>query len=350
MAYTGVMGSGKSYEAVSTAALTAFRAGRRVVTNISGFNFEAIRDYIGALPDGSMLEPEKVVVIHSKRITEPNFFFDPDIKEDSVVMPGDLVLIDEVWAFWGTDTKLLADHQKFFRMHRHYTELATGISCDLVIMIQDLSSLNRFIKGVLESNLKFTKMKTLGLMSRYRVEVYEGNKQRKASLVAVNVKKYNKDIFPLYKSYDAGAGKESVVDGRQNLFHNKLFLFVMFASVVGLIAGSWWFYGYVMNLQSGGKVGDKKPGIASPASSVAASAGISALPGQLSVTGPVLSDGRLIGLIEHGNGEATAVFQLEDGKVVRQRMNGGVIDGWQSSAAYQGSMAGFSFSGSVKGK
>lgn len=43
MVYTGVMGSGMTYEVVSMAALNALRQGRRVVTNIAGFNFSSIR-------------------------------------------------------------------------------------------------------------------------------------------------------------------------------------------------------------------------------------------------------------------------------------------------------------------
>src|SRR5476649_1354614 len=107
MAYTGVMGSGKSYEGVSSAALTALRAGRRVVTNISGFNYEKVRDHLGRLADGELLAADKVLVVPSKRISEDDFFYDPEVQAESVVRPGDLVLIDEVWAFWGSGQKLL---------------------------------------------------------------------------------------------------------------------------------------------------------------------------------------------------------------------------------------------------
>lgn len=344
MAYTGVMGSGKTYEAVSTAALTALKAGRRVVTNISGFNFELIRDHIGNFADGSLLEPHKVIVIPSKRITEPHFFFDPDNNEDSVVKAGDLVLIDEVWAFWGTDAKLTTEHQKFFRMHRHYTEVVSGTSCDLVIMIQDLTSLNRFVKGVLESNFKFTKMKTLGMSSRYRVEVYEGNRQRKASLVSASVNKYDKRIFPLYKSYEAGTGKEGVVDGRQNLFANKWFLGSMVMAICGLLFTGWWFVGYVTRLRGGGEV--HKPVAAQTAPAPEQPTVPSVVTANDIPT--VVADTRLIGVVEQSTGETAVMLQLADGRIVRQRMTAGVVDGWLSVAGYQGHMAGFYFEG--KGK
>lgn len=341
MAYTGVMGSGKSYEGVGTAALNALREGRRVVTNISGFNLDAIREYIGPLRDGSMLESEKVVVIPSQRITQANFFFDPEAAAgaaESVVRPGDLVLVDEAWAFWATDSKLSAEHQKFFRMHRHYTEVQSGTACDLVILIQDLSSLHRFIRGVLESTFRFTKLKTLGLSNRYRIECYEGNKQRKGTLVSAAIKRYDKRIFALYKSYDAGTGKESVVDGRQNLFHNKGFVFIMVAALAGLLGAGWWFVAYVHKLQSGGST--VKPGASAPLQAVPASpTAIVERPSSLAGG----SDVRLVGLLGHRSGETTAIFQLGDGRIVQQRMSAGVIDGWQSVVGHQGRMVGFYF-------
>jgi zona occludens toxin len=347
MAYIGVMGSGKTYEGVSTASLNALKCGRRVVTNIAGFNFQAIRDHLGQLSDGSHLEPDKIVVVPSKRITEPHFFFDPETNAESVVKPGDLVLIDEVWSFWGTDAKLSPEHQKFFRMHRHYTEEGSGTSCDLVIMIQDLTSLHRFIRGVLESTFKFTKMKTLGLSSRYRVEVYEGNRQRKATLVSASVKKYDAKIFPLYKSYDSGAGKEAVVDDRQNLFKNTWFVGVMIASLVGLGWSAWWFAGWVGHMRSGGadSAKDKAQVTTQQSAQAVRSQGSTPLTAAAAAPVEVAKDTRLVAVVEPAAGETVVVFQTSEGRYVRQRMNAGLIDGWQTMAGYQGRMVGFSFGG-----
>jgi zona occludens toxin len=344
IAYTGVMGSGKTYEAVSTAALTALRAGRRVVTNISGFNFEKVRDYLGPFSDGALLEADKVVVIPTDRILQDHFFYDPEVSAESCVKPGDLVLVDEVWSCWGTDKKLLAEHQKFFRMHRHYTEADTGISCDLVLMIQDLGSLHRFIRSVLESNLKFTKMKSLGLHSRYQVVVFEGRGQRKANIVSVSTKKYDKSIFPLYKSYDVGAGKEATVDGRANLFNNKLFLTVFFGAIVGLLYAGWWFIGYVNHLRNGGR-DESEPSVSSPTAT--------ANTGNPSASGPstssqsasplVSANARLVGILQLSSGETLMLIQLEDGRIIRQMMRAGLIDGWQTVAGYENRMVSFSF-------
>lgn len=344
--YTGVMGSGKTYEAVSTAALTALRQGRRVVTNISGFNYEAIREHLGELKDGSHLDPDRVLVVNSSRITEPYFFYDPDVVHDSVVKPGDLVLIDEVWEFWGTGFKLSTEHQKFFRMHRHYSETGTGTSCDLVIMIQDLGSLHRFIRGVVQSTFKFSKMVTLGLTSRYRVEVYEGNKQSRATLVSANVNKYDKRIFPLYKSYDGVGGKEKTVDDRQNLFSNKWFLFVFAVALVGLIWAGWWLFSWIGHMTNGGK--DAKPVQTTAAQTTSFQPGQSAAtpmsPGAVSVAGEY----RLVSVLESNNGQSVVIFQTPEGKYIRKQMDSGLIDGWQTIAGFQGQMVGFSFGASKK--
>jgi zona occludens toxin len=349
MAYTGVMGSGKTYEGVSTAALTALRAGRRVVTNISGFNFEKIRDFLGPLADGGMLEAHKVLVIPSHRLTEPLFFFDPDVVGDTVVRPGDLVLIDEVWSFWGKDAKLTPEHQKFFRMHRHYTEADSGVSCDLVLMIQDLGSLHRFIRGVLETNLKFTKMKSVGMPSRYQVVIFEGGTQRRANIVSTSLKKYDKRIFPLYKSYDAGAGKENVVDGRANMFNNKVFQLAMVLGVIGVLWGAYWFVGYVAKLRNGGVDTEKAPvtAVAGPVQALAPPGSVSPSGGS-SMPAVAVSDVRLVGVIESARGESIVILQLGDGRIVNQRMSAGVIDGWQTTAGYQGRMVGFVFGSKAK--
>jgi zona occludens toxin len=336
--YTGVMGSGKTYEAVSTAALNALRDGRRVVTNIAGFNFDAIQAHLGEFKDGSLLNEDRVLVVSSTRITEPFFFFDPEVQNETVVLPGDLVLIDEVWAFWGTGIKLSTEHQKFFRMHRHYTEAGTGTSCDLVIMIQDLSSLHRSIRGVLQSTFKFSKMLSLGLTSRYRVEVYEGNKQSRATLVSVSNNKYDKKIFPLYQSYEGGNGNEKSVDDRQNLFANKWFLLVFVSSIFGLIWAGSWLFSWINEMTSGGK--DAKPVTPQPAQAISSNLQTQALsPASI----PLAAEIRLVAVLETPGGETLLTFQTPDGRFVRKRMDAGHIDGWQTVAGFEGRMVGFAF-------
>lgn len=326
--YTGVMGSGKTYEAVGTAMVTALRQGRRVVSNISGLNFDNIRDYVGPLKDGSHLEPDRLVVVPSSRITEPDFFPDPEREGlESVVQGGDLVLIDEVWAFWGTDCKLSPEHQRFFRMHRHYTETSSGVSCDLVIMIQDLTSLHRFIRGVLETNFKFKKLKSVGIRSGYSIDVYEGSKQVKTSFISHSINRYDKKVFPLYKSYDGDKqGKEAVVDDRQNLFKNKFFLAGAVTGLSLLIFCGWKFVALVGHYRNSSK---------SAAPVAAAASGVRPSFAASSPSGPSAADPRLVGVVSAGS-SSTAWLQYPDGTVVQVPFVGGVIDGARSRLPIDG--------------
>ena len=143
-------------------------------------------------------------------------------EQPSIVQGGDLVCIDECWNFWGTDNKIPdgGEHMRFFRMHRHYTDPATGVTCDLALMIQDLGTLNRKIRAVIEMTTRTVKLKSLGAPKTYRIELYEGNKITKQAKTAVYVKRYDKAIFPLYKSYAAGTGTEKSIDKRQNILTN----------------------------------------------------------------------------------------------------------------------------------
>ena len=61
-----------------------------------------------------------------------------------------------------------------------------------------------------------------------------------------------------------------------------------------------------------------------------------------------MSDVRLVGVIESVRGESIVILQLADGRIVNQRMGAGVIDGWQTTAGYQGRMVGFVFGSKTK--
>lgn len=430
--YTGVMGSGKTFEAIKTAVLKAIEKGRRVVTNIAGLSSERCREYLVARGH-KLAKLGDVVVVSNERVLEPNFFpsenvspfrFEvPDfvpLKElhyyaqhftlntgktftktnlqlmlpellklqksgvdvgsclveactrewkgfeaewfrdrgtgvfaeipesgPSVVQPGDLVVIDEAWRYWSDQQQLSPEHMNFFRMHRHYVD-EDGVSCDLLVLIQDFGSLNRFLRGVCELVLVFYKMKSLGLMSRYRVEVYEG-KPRRATLVSTSPwQKYDKTIFPLYKSYDGAGGNEKVTDDRQNLFRNRWFVGIMIFAIAAVIWGSTWFARYVNNLINGGD--DLKRATGSAKSAAPGSRGDGG-----NVVAPVASaaaspkiEARLSAVVESFGGDSVVIYQTVDGRFVQQRMNGGILDGWQSTAMLDGRPVTFVFGG--KGK
>ena len=237
-AYTGLMGSGKSYECVGSVIIPSIIKGRRVVTNVDGIDGEAIRAYIHE-EKGIALDLLGTVV-HCKNDDVPNADFLPHGTDvDTLVKPGDIVCIDEAWRFWGTDSKILKEHAIFFREHRHYVDPKTKVSCDLVLMVQDISDLHRTLKVVVELSFRTTKIKSLGLNKVYRVEMWEGWKQHIKSRVKVENKKYDPAVFPLYSSYDGGKGKEVTVDDRQNILKNPV-LWVLIAGLIVLGSLSTW--------------------------------------------------------------------------------------------------------------
>ncbi|KVU60452.1 zonular occludens toxin domain-containing protein [Burkholderia cepacia] len=242
-AYCGVMGSGKSYEVVQGPLLDAIAGGRRVVTNVDGIDEERIHEFLIAKGRGDGSHFGAVVHVRTDDISEPAFFpvehesADGATVTPGFVQPGDLLVVDEAWKLWASDKKISDEHMAFFRMHRHFTHAETGVACDVVLMVQDIGDLHRKVKPVVELSFRMHKLKSLGLSSGYRVEQYEGWKQNSKTRVGTYVRKYSKEIFPLYKSYAGVGGKEAVVDKRQNILRNKrLWLIVALLVVMPVVS------------------------------------------------------------------------------------------------------------------
>ncbi|VWD47011.1 Zonular occludens toxin [Burkholderia aenigmatica] len=237
-AYCGVMGSGKSYEVVQGPLLDAIASGRRVVTNVDGINEGLIHDYLVEKKRGERSRFGAVVHVRTDDMTKPAFFpvehesADGATVTPGFVQPGDLLVVDEAWKLWASDKKMSDEHMAFFRMHRHFTHPQTGVACDVVLMIQGIGDLHRKLKEVVELSFRMHKLKSLGLSSGYRVEQYEGWKQNAKTRVGTYVRKYSKEVFPLYKSYAGVGGNEVVVDKRQNVLRNKRLWLIVAVMVV----------------------------------------------------------------------------------------------------------------------
>jgi len=226
------MGSGKSFECVVSVILPAICAGRRVVTNVDGIDNDACRAYCHEKFDIPIEDLGHIFHCKNEDVTKPNFL-PHGSSQETFCLPGDMVCIDEAWRFWGTDCKILKEHAIFFREHRHYVDEKTKVSCDLVLMVQDISDLHRTLKVVVEISFRTTKIKSLGLNKVYRVEMWEGYKQTVKGRVSVENKTYDKEIFPLYSSYVGGTGKELQVDKRQNILNSKK-LWLMAFGIISL--------------------------------------------------------------------------------------------------------------------
>ena len=228
--YTGLMGSGKSYEIVDNVILSALASGRRVVTNVAGLDIDAIGDYLVEKRGADAGKIGEVTVVTHDQVLQAGFFpreasaKNPAV--EGIVKGGDLVVLDEVWRFWPAGGKLTEEHMEFLRMHRHFINADTSGTCDIALIVQDIGDLNRFVKAVIETTFVMTKLKSLGLHKNYRVDVYSRAKLTKANKIRDVLRKYDPDVFALYKSYSqssTGAGKEGVVDKRASIWGGALF-------------------------------------------------------------------------------------------------------------------------------
>ncbi|MGK5077382.1 zonular occludens toxin domain-containing protein [Janthinobacterium sp. HLX7-2] len=241
--YTGLQGSGKSFEVVSSVILPAIAEGRRVVTNIAGINPDGIYDYLVEKKGVVRERLGTIVSFADDDILHPDFFPDESLPGvNSVVKGGDLVCVDEVWRVWAKDCKITPNHMQFFRMHRHYTDPVTGLSCDIAMMIQDHTLLHPKVRNTVEMTTVCTKLKAIGMPTKYRIEIYEGKSPSARCRLDRFNKSYNKDIFPLYKSYAAGVGKEKPMDQRQNILKNPKLWGMAVLTVIFLVAGP--YFGY----------------------------------------------------------------------------------------------------------
>lgn len=241
-AYTGLQGSGKSFEVVSTVILGAVLKGRDVVTNIEGVDEEKIHTYLKNQKTYKGQTLGKIVHCTNARVEEEKFFPVTNDDAEALVRPGNLVCIDEAWRFWSTKAPT-KEHMTFFREHRHFVHPTSGVSCDLVIMVQDVTDIHKSLKNVIEMCCVTTKLKRVGLSTRYRIDVFEGSRLYKTRLISSYQKKYDREMFPLYSSYGGKGGNETQVDSRQNMFRPSFLVFGLLAfAMIGF--GSWYVVGF----------------------------------------------------------------------------------------------------------
>lgn len=290
-AYTGLMGSGKSFECVVSVIVPAVAKGRRVVTNVDGIDSEAIRAYINEKQGIALEKLGEVVHCQNEDVFKADFL--PHGQPvNTFCQPGDLICIDEAWRFWGSDSKIGTEHRIFFREHRHYAHGETGVTCDLVLMVQDISDLHRILKLVVELSFRTTKIKSLGLNKIYRVEMWQGWKQTAKARVDVMNKKYDPEIFPLYSSYSGGHGKEVQVDDRQNILKNPKVWFFLFMIVFGGVGSVWGVLHFFNRGAASATVVQQPASAAQPAPNIAPAALSQVLSTEWRIAGEIVVDGQ----------------------------------------------------------
>ncbi|WP_275269755.1 zonular occludens toxin family protein [Citrobacter freundii] len=234
-AYVGIPGSGKSYEVVASVIIPSCISGRRIISNIYGLATDSIYDYCVNVKKADRSSLGEIILVQNEDVQNDNFFpykTDSGIADNTFCRPGDLICIDEAWRIWENDKGIPDNHRSFIAEHRHFAHDETGVTCDLVVMNQSIANLPRFIKDRVETTYRMSKHVSLGLHNRYRVDVFTGIKLFKSNLTNSYQNKYDKSIFPLYKSHENGQGRELVTDKRQNIFSSKMLWF----KAVGLLA------------------------------------------------------------------------------------------------------------------
>lgn len=341
-AYVGVPGSGKSFEVVRSVIIPAVAQGRRVVSNVYGLAPQKIYDFIRK--NNKTEKMGEVIYVTNEAVQDEYFFPYKNAVADgknTFCQAGDLICVDEAWRIWGSDSTVPQNHRSFIAEHRHFSHPETGITCDLVVINQSISNLPRFIRDRTETTYRMTKLKSLGLNSMYRVEVFGGAKLTKSERISVKNYRYDKRIFPLYQSYD-GNGSEQVVDKRQSIFSNLTLLIVIAVLTITVSLGGWYLWEFFHPEDKKTSVHQNQPiGTANqppqnptvPASAPIAAPKIST---QWRVSGVIQDkNGRFIilsGVDGRQRVEPAAGF-IVNGSIISGVMDGEIITTWSGSSA-----------------
>ncbi|WP_310450287.1 zonular occludens toxin domain-containing protein [Sulfuritalea sp.] len=290
-AYVGIMGSGKTYEVVTVVIYNALKRGRRVVSNIAGLNFEAMK----AAMLGEGVEESRIgelVCIPHEKVLEPKFWRTDHDQEDDIeafIQGGDLLALDEIWRFWnGLGPKSEDGKEKrpdrvmnFIRMHRQMLHPVTGVCCDLAIITQDPADIHRSVRGVIEETYQMTKLTAIGSDSRYRVDCFQKTRLTRRPLTS-HQRSYDPAKFAFYQSHsqkkagDADAVEENI-DGRGNILRGALFKVVLPVGALVMLGAFYVVFSFFNPKPKDNKAAvaanQAKPGAAQPANVSHAKAG-----------------------------------------------------------------------------
>lgn len=215
-AYTGLPGSGKSYNVVAHVILPALQKGRRVVTNIP-LNRDAIRK---VTPKGEIVEfPMDAIATN------------PDAIEDYCTN-GSVVVLDEVWRLFPAGMKTHQVPETFKSLlaeHRHRAN-AAGDSMQIVLVTQDTAQIANFARVLVEITFHHNKLTAVGASNRFRVSSYRGcvsgAQPPESRLIRSTLGRYRPEIYGLYQSQtmsDAtGHANEKTVDQRATIWRRPM--------------------------------------------------------------------------------------------------------------------------------
>jgi zona occludens toxin len=229
VAYTGLPGSGKSYGVVESVILPSLKAGRTIVTNIPLKIGTLGDDY----PDG------KIIPFASDC---ENAFFTSDN-----IVPGAVYVIDEAWRWFPSGLRanqVPNEEKQFFTEHRHFVGEG-GMTCEIVIVTQNLNQIAMYVKALIEETYISRKLTALGQSKKFRIDVYAGvaeGVKPAGEVVRQLFGTYKKDVFKYYSSHthnktEYTTGEEKKVTDRTNIFKSWKFRFIVLFAPLMLFGG-----------------------------------------------------------------------------------------------------------------
>lgn len=232
-AYVGLPGSGKSYSVMKYVVVPQLKKGRTVFSNIP-MNAEWVEK------SGYQ---DQVIPFDVQDIKDNDEWF------QQVFKAGSVIVLDEAYHLWGAGlrvNKMVPGHKSFLAEHRHMVG-ENGIATEIIIVCQDLSQIGNFVRQLIETTYRSTKMSKAGMSNRFRFDVYHGpvtgvtppSNQRVRSKIV----KYDPEVFQVYKSQTKSEtdehGDEEISDNRFNIWTGGAIYAIFGSMILFAVLGFW---------------------------------------------------------------------------------------------------------------
>jgi len=264
--HEGLPGAGKSYEACVFHILPALKAGRQVVTNIRGINWEKFAQLLD-----EPVEYVRMLLIYVEPAEQDGAAGDIErVKNEFADKTPDNAMIvwDEIQDYFPSGNyKLPLNQQKFWTEHRH-----RGL--EIVIMGQDRDDVHKIIRSRIEDIIYFLKLQAVGRPNQYKWEQWQKQAKGKFVKIGSGVRSYDSNYFGLYSSHRRETVKGSVYQTeRTNVLKNSKLLSLGVPFVfVGAIYAVYHLYGFFTG--TGGAVASTQPSSAVTVQRVEPSSGL----------------------------------------------------------------------------
>jgi len=215
--HEGLPGAGKSYEACVFHILPMLKAGRQVVTNIRGINWEKFAELLE-----EPVEYIQMLLIYIEPAEQDGDSGDIErVKNEFADKTPDNAMIvwDEIQDYFPSGNyKLPLNQQKFWTEHRH-----RGL--EIVIMGQDRDDVHKIIRSRIEDIIYFLKLQAVGRPNQYKWEQLQKQAKGKFVKIGSGVRSYDSKYFGLYSSHRRESVKGGVYQtSRTNVLKNSKLL------------------------------------------------------------------------------------------------------------------------------